>query len=231
MIPYADLKNGKSPIIKEMHKILFANFMMALFFSCQYKNNDHTQQTTDPESEKFVSQTNQFSKANYLRIFVKKIGFVKLPYSYSLDLNDDDFKYLSDAGSNDTIFFPEERSIIGVLPDTSTYFGILYYEIGDDLYPKLIIFDKGGNKIDEALITNSTCPGWDCYFETCTDLATIDQKLNIHLYCRIETIDCDENGERMTGPDAYNCSVLEVFGKITKNGKIILGKELDKPCK
>src|SRR5688572_3134579 len=93
------------------------------------------------------SNKQELSKAEHLRTLIKKIGFQKLPYTYDLSKSITNAKYSVDMNSMDTIFF-DSGSFGGVLPDTTNFYCILFYQAGDSMYPFLSTFDKKGNIID-----------------------------------------------------------------------------------
>jgi len=170
------------------------------------------------------------NKADYIRNFISKVGFVKLPYSHNLNLDKEEYKYLIDYKSNDTLFFKSPiNQIIGVLPDTLNYFGILYYAVGDDLYPCLITFNKNGEKIDDQKISNGLCAGCGCECDSCSDITTVTKDLKISSHLFLKSTDCDSIGNKI--PSNTKCMLSIVDGFVNSAGKIKLNNEVKKEYK
>ena len=170
------------------------------------------------------------TKADCIRNFVRKVGFVKLPYSHNLNLDKEEYKYLIDYKSNDTLFFKSPNNqIIGVLPDTLNYFGILYYSVGDDLYPCLVTFNKNGEKIDDQKISNGLCAGCGCECDSCSDITTITKDLKINSHFFLKSTDCDSIGNKILGTTKYYLSTVDGF--IKTSGRIKLNEKVEKEYK
>ncbi len=169
------------------------------------------------------------TKADFIRILAKKIGFINLPYSHNLNLDKEDYKYLIDSKSIDTLFFDNyDNQIIGVIPDTSKFFAILYYGIGDDLYPSIRTFSKNGDKIDSKMICYGFCGGCGCECDSCSDVTTIGNDLKIKLTHYIKATECDSVGEKI--PETTTCKIFTIDGYVQSNGMIILNKQKEEDC-
>jgi hypothetical protein len=155
----------------------------------------------------------------YLTDLIKKVGFLKLPISYDIEKADFESKYTTKENSIDTLFFKSANEIVcGFLPDTSRYYCILYYQIGDLDYPNLLTIDKRGAIIDRKGLCLNVC-GPPVEVDSSINRFEIDKSLNIKsfFYChgKVETNDSIpkqlEVSEKIDGT-----------GNITKDGKIKL---------
>ncbi|HEY5746008.1 MAG TPA: hypothetical protein VIU12_08035 [Chryseolinea sp.] len=86
--------------------ILFLSLIMA---SCSKSRSDHSDAERDVPS---------------IKIFLNNLRLLFPGYTYDLVLQDNEKYY--QAQKIDSLFFPEYISVIGYLPDTSKYYGILY---------------------------------------------------------------------------------------------------------
>ena len=135
--------------------------------------------------------------------------------------------YYIDKKSPDKLFFDAaHEQIIGVLPDTSNFFGVLYFEPGDDLYPSLITLDKNGFKIDDKRLCYFDCPDVDCSVDSCFSFLDFQQGMTFLFRLRMKTCDCDNKGKKIAGTAI--CIVKESKGHVSKTGKIILSERIEK---
>lgn len=176
-----------------------------------------------------ATKQREFTKAHYIRAFVEKVGYIDMPYSHNLNLDKEDYRYLIDYKSLDTLFFDVcDNQIIGVLSDTSNYFAVLYYRIGDDLYPSLMTFNKSGERIDDKKICYGFCAGCDCECDSCADVTTISKDLKINMTYYIEATECDSIGNKLF--ETTTCKIFKIEGLIQPNGLIALNKEIEIDC-
>ena len=131
-------------------------------------------------------------------------------------------KYSVDKNSMDTLFFDDfNGSIEGVLPDTSTYFGFIYYKVGDSLYPFLTTIDKKGQIIDRQSIGIGACGGLAIDVDSCVDKVSINEKLEIDMFYKMRgTADTNDSIPQTV----KICNWISGKGKITKDGKIEIRK-------
>lgn len=160
----------------------------------------------------------QISKIEYLRTLIRKIGVQELPYTYDLAISNPNAKYAVDYNSMDTLFF-DSGSFGGVLPDTTNFYCIIYYQAGDSLYPFLKTFDKSGNAIDNENIGLGHCRGLLIDIEKCVDQVTINDKLEIDLFYKVTGV-----AEDTTGQTFKICNKATGTGKILADGQIEIVK-------
>lgn len=126
--------------------------------------------------------------------------------------------------SVDTLFI-RGTAVGGVLPDTSNFYSILYYQTGDLIYPFISTFDKQGNLIDEENIGIGYCGGLTIDLDTCVDRVTINQRLEIEsFYKAIGT------AEDSTGQELKICNSITGKGTIKADGQIEILKSELKDC-
>ena len=172
---------------------------------------------------------NSPTKADHFKAFIEKVGYINLPYSHDLNLDEENYNYQIDEKSTDSLFFDNyENLIIGVLPNTSDFYAILYFAIGDDLYPALKTFNKNGEKIDDQKICYGYCAGCDCDCDSCADITTIDADFKITMNYAIKATECDDDGNKI--PETTICKIYTTTGQIKPDGTIYLKKEEEKNC-
>jgi hypothetical protein len=171
-----------------------------------------------------TTKPRELTKADFIRTFVKKAGYIDLPYAHNLTTDNETYKYSIDSKSLDSLFFDNSiNQIIGVIPDTTTYFAILYYDPGDDLYPSLRTFNKSGEIIDSKKICLGYSAGCGCECDSCSDLTTIGEDLKIEMSYYIKATECDSNGIKL--PETTTCKVITVEGNVKPDGTIVLNEE------
>jgi len=157
------------------------------------------------------------------RALIKKIGFQQLPFSYDMAKLNLDSRHSVDRNSNDTLFFDDFNGTVGgVLPDTSDYFGFIYYKVGDSIYPFLVTVDKKGKIVDRQGIGIGNCNGLlTVDVDSCLDRVTINKELQIALLYKlrgsVQTKDSIPKTVKL-------CNQIIGSGRITKNGKIEITK-------
>lgn len=154
------------------------------------------------------------NRGRQLRHLIKRIGVQELSYQYDLVKGPGQGVYQSDPGSTDTLFFYGDL-IAGVLPDTSEYFGIIHYQVGDMLYPFVSTFEKSGNLIARKRIGVGACGGLTIDIDTCVDQVTINKNLEIESVYKVIGI-----AEDSTGQEIRICNQIKGKGKITSKGRI-----------
>jgi hypothetical protein len=169
-----------------------------------------------------VNQTKlrlESKRIEYLSDLIEKVGFLNLPISYDILKADFESKYTTKSNSIDTLFFESENvHVCGFLPDTSSYYCILYYQIGDLVYPKLLTIDKHGLIIDKKDLCLDVC-GAPVEVDSSINRFEIDKDLNIksYFYCHGKVQTNDEN------PKIVEVQEQEQgLGNISKKGKIKL---------
>lgn len=188
-----------------------------MFFSCKNSNVENQQ----------LYQSNNTTFRHYL----KKFKPVELPFTYtdnyagkSVDM---DQLFSLDNKSNDTLFlksdYLEEIKCLGMLPDTSEFFALIYLYPAEDYYPQIVTYDKKGTIIDEASLLAVGC-GSDCGLSSCSQIAMINKNLSI--FCADTLIwehMCDSLGQVI--PNSSQIWINTKSGQISNKGKLMLEKK------
>lgn len=164
-------------------------------------------------------------KPKYIRELIHRTGFVALPYSHDLMSDKETYKYSIDENTIDTLFFNDRNShIIGFLPDTTVYYGILYFGVGDDFYPCIMTIDKFGNKIDDKSICIGQCAGIMEEYSACIDKVTIEEDLSLQMYYHLDGyIDIQLSADTI-------CEETTWSGNIEKTGKVCITESGSHTC-
>jgi len=168
------------------------------------------------------------NKVNYIRYLIDSIGLLELPFSY--DIMSDNFNeyYKIKKNSNDTLIFPwGYGKVLGILPDTMNYYGFIYLETGEYLYPTLRIFDKNGNLIEEKSICigygNGSEAGGRLEYDTCYDRVKINEDLSLLLEYKLYGY-IESQGRNPIPRSDTIYQEMTWNGKIKNNGTIIINE-------
>lgn len=182
---------------------------VTVFFVLASCNNSANQPNHGKESKRI----------SYLADLMKKTGFLKLPISCNILKADFKANYTTEGNSIDSLFFESGNiEVCGFLPDTSNYYGILYYQIGDLSYPKLMTIDKQGFVIDKKELCLDVC-GPPVDVDSSINRFEIDKDLTIKLfyYCHGK-VQTEDEKQLMVKVQEQKKGI----GNITKKGKIKL---------
>ncbi len=152
------------------------------------------------------------NRATYIRELAKRVSTQKLPFKYDMANDNPDLRHKISKNSLDTLYFHDlNGSVGGVLPDTSTYFGFIFYEVGDSFYPFLLTVDNEGRIIDRQSIGIAHFGGIAIDVESCVDMVSIGEDLQIDmLYTLYGTSETNDSIPK----------TIEVCNKISGNGSI-----------
>ncbi|MBS1553899.1 MAG: hypothetical protein JSU09_03150 [Bacteroidetes bacterium] len=167
-----------------------------------------------------TSQTD--NRSSYIRELAKIVGIQQVPFKYDLAKHNPDIRRSINKHSPDTLFFDDfNGSIGGLLPDTSNFFGFIYYKVGDSHYPFLLTVDKKGKIIDRQSIGLGHCGGQVVDIESCTDSVSINEKLEIEmLYEMRGKVEINDSIPK----EIKICNWISGKGKVTKEGRIEVTK-------
>jgi len=124
-----------------------------------------------------------------------------------------------DPSSSDTLFIQPNGNFrtFGYLKDTATFYSFIYVIIGDGFYFRIVTFDKGFNKIDDALLVNpdGCVPGTLCL--KCNTVITINDDSTIETVDSLAYLNCDSSG---TSADSivFRKQLIQLLS-IDKNGR------------
>jgi hypothetical protein len=199
-------------------------FFVLLLFNCN-SNDKLNQQINKSESIKKVLTSQTDKKDPPKREVIKLIkelvasnGFLNLPYKY--DFNQDSLGGIQIQEGKFTENYNRLRQflgcsqIIGILPDTSNYFGIVVGLAASAMNIELITIDKEGIKIARESLIENNCLHYveeDIY---CHENVVLNNDLSINY--SYETLYIMEVVDKR---DTV-CQVKYKSGKLFKNGQI-----------
>jgi len=163
-------------------------------------------------------------KIEYIQELVNKIGFIELPLVFDAN-NENALKsihFINMKGKDSLLFDNTVERIIGFLPDTSKYYAIMFYEVGDMLYPSIMTIDKTGNKIGREIICAAGCAGHAVVeISSCYDSVWIQKNLKIKSISKVIGIVETEDSIPQT---IKICNKTIVEGLINENGLIKINR-------
>lgn len=209
-----------------MTRLLF--LLICGLFSCQNSNNKQLEATNEIVTESSHSvptepgdDTINTDRIKHIRFLYNKYPIINLPFHYktqtSLAVTNFDAKY-----GVDTLVFGDHApcGIIGVMPDTSAFFGFFYLIAADDATPAIITFDKKGHLIEKKALTRSCWQGCE---SDCRSLIDIDLDYKITFRYEEYEFDFKEDysycAERPNEAKGY----IE-YSHISPDGKVIKDK-------
>ena len=201
--------------------VILALFSLFGFTSCNDEKPHFEKETQNVE----VNQTSPF------REYLKKFQIRQFPFYYKGWLTET-FEvgklYTLNSNSNDTLFFnikDDNIKCFGILEDTTNFFGLIYFRIGDAPVPILATYSKSGQLLDFQDLLCNGC-GNDCGQFYCSYSANIKKNFEVYIAdTSIYTGLCDSLEENeIIKIDSTFITYRE--GIIAKNGKINLGQTL-----
>ncbi len=99
--------------------------------------------------------------------------------------------------ANDTLFLGKGmHTSVGILPDTSDFYVLIYCGAAACWLPQLAVYSKGGDLLSEDQISNGC--GSDCGY-SCSDSLVINSITNIVVTFKSESFDCDSLSRETPG--------------------------------
>jgi hypothetical protein len=202
-------------------RLISTYFILAIFLltSCDNNKKENENRILNVET----SQTKPF------REYLKKLQVRQLPFYYkgwteaSFDAGT---LYTLNQQSIDSLFFDIKDDNIkcyGILSDTTNFFGLIYFRIGDAPVPILATYSKSGQLLDKQDLLCNGC-GSDCDLEYCSYAAHVKKNLDIYIAdTLIYNGICDTLQENVI-KSIDSTFIAYKTGKIEANGKINLGQ-------
>jgi hypothetical protein len=161
---------------------------------------------------------------------------VELPYIFRTRYIDEpDFTGLrkTEFNSIDTLFikarYSGEAYCYGFLSDTTRFFTLIYYFPADNYYPVIANYTKNGILLSKDSLVVRGC-GSDCGLMDCSITAVINKDLTIYCTDSVKyDFFCDSLGVPI--PNTKTILINERHYKLTKDGMIIKGREINKEIK
>ncbi len=151
--------------------------------------------------------------------FIRKFKVLSLPLKLDYDEINGPNNNFPNLETEDTIFINQlPKLIYGLLPDTSNFYAVIVFGVGDALVPMLVTFDKNGKKINEESLNIELCAGAGPGFGPCYAYSRITKNLSIHCVDSVFITAFDTAS--IPGTKQLQCDFQD--GKINVNGKIEL---------
>lgn len=197
--------------INNMCRILIRFLFCIMIFSCGDNRSE-----SEPKENEFSAK--KLNKATRFKKYISKFKLLKFPFEVNTDCyspEESDYCKFDKINDSQFIFEPEINIAIGLLPDTSNFYAVIYATPTVCYLPILAIYSKKGKLIDKESIGNGC--GSDCGY-TCSDKLIINSLSNITIKNVIEMYECDSLGEETPGSwkkmiEIKKCSV-DNYGKI-----------------
>ncbi len=157
-----------------------------------------------------------------LQKLISKIGFLELPYRINFSPNSNFDRTEYDGGALDGVLC---NTLIGVLPDTSKFYGFIEVLVASIGYPVFVTFDKSGVVIDENSPPMDNCYDMVKEYLYCNEYIEIQKDLSLHYYYGSKyTLEKEYISENEIIYDTI-CERYEKRGRIKENGAILFDVE------
>jgi hypothetical protein len=149
--------------------------------------------------------------------FISKFRILSLPYSADPSNYNPDSLHISLDMDNDSIFvgFVGPGVAVGMFPDTSKFFAIIYCYATYIYFPRLSVYSKDGRLIDEKNITQ--CDGSEIGYN-CSEILKINSMKDITVIRMKEKFEYDSNGNRIK--ETYRKEIWTTQYSIGETGTI-----------
>ena len=157
---------------------------------------------------------------NAFQDLVSNLKTLEAGYTYDLLKQDTEDCYA--PINSDTLFYNPPFPILGRI-NNGTFYGVIHFEPGDDMWPILRTFDKEGKLIDNATIVFGNCAAGDCEFDECDERFTIVNQNTIESIMTIVTTPCDSVGNKdstLTKKEVWKRTIT-----VDEKGKLITKEE------
>jgi hypothetical protein len=156
----------------------FASLMILLgLIGCSFKSNP------DRKSDLLL---------NHIRQLYVKLPKINLPFTYDLSKSGRVSNVYSNKDMDSLIFDKDiQINIVGVLKDSTDFYGFIYLYPADEMIPILVTFDKTGRLIEKNQIAQECAS--DCGYD-CHSYVTIDKDYKIVFKFNETIAKCDSIG-------------------------------------
>jgi hypothetical protein len=212
-----------------MTRFIIALISVLLTFCTDSKKSNHVTEVGDKTEEisLYLDKNNKVSKLERLRVWVDSTRILELPFRANFDTTTaKDFRVK--FWETDSIFRKDFQRVgdiylMGLLSDTTNFYGFVFVSITAVGNPGLITFDKSGNKIDLKLLTKEKCIIYAGDILLCKEYTTIGQDWSLDYY--FKSIVAGEGNSIDTV-----CSNFISKGLINKKGEINVGQITEIDC-
>jgi hypothetical protein len=200
-----------------------------LFFYCAdaKKSNDFIE-AEDKEKELTVDKLNKVSKLDRLKVWTNSTRTLELPFRANFDTTTEG-TFRIKFWEADSIFKNDFKRVgdiylMGLLSDTTNFYGFAFISIAAVGNPGLVTFDKSGNKVDLKLLTKENCIIYAGDILLCKEYTTIGRDWSLDYYFKSVVYDAGDSKDTV-------CSHSISKGQISKKGEIDVGQVTQIDCK
>lgn len=197
-------------------RLLTCVFLLCLTFAFISCDDDHETKGKSVIVQN-VSASSQDIAIKFKR-FISKFRLISLPYTINTDcFSPSKSLYRTFNSQNDSLFIKETNHNIalGLLPDTSNFFAVIYCAPATCYIPTLATYSKNGQLLSEEQIGNGC--GADCGY-TCFDYVKINSLEDIVLVNSIEMFECDSLAQETPGTWEKTVEIKRI--SLNNKGKI-----------
>jgi hypothetical protein len=164
------------------------------------------------------------SKVDRIKVWRDSTSFVELPFKANFgSRTTKTFRIWNEDSIFSGDFSGGEIYVVGLLPDTSNYYGVVYKAVASVANFGLITFDKTGKKIDSEKLTRDKCVIYAGDVLYCVEYTNIGTDLSLDYY--FESVVA---GEGMSTDTVYSCFARK--GQMSASGEIQLSDEKEADC-
>jgi hypothetical protein len=164
------------------------------------------------------------NKIDRIKVWRDSTSFVDLPFKASFgSKTTKTFRIWNEDSIFSGDFSGGEIYIVGLLPDTTNYYGVIYKVVASVADFGLITFDKTGKKISSEELTKYKCVIYSGDVLSCVEYTNIGTDLSLDYYFKSVVA-----GEGMSTDTVYSCFARK--GQISASGKIQLSDEKETDC-
>lgn len=187
-------------------------------------------------NENSISEDISASRSQQFKLFLNKFKILSLPLAIRSDGNAGievtGLERLNEQ-SNDTLFakadYFNESYCYGMLPDTTSFYTLIFYHPAAEYYPVVATYSKTGFLISQESLFHGAC-GSDCGLISCSMTGIISKDFSLHgvdsIYYEYE---CDSTYAPI--PNTGEIIVISKNGKIDKKGVISMSEEKEQRIK
>lgn len=218
-------KNGKIAL----HNFRCFYFILFVIVSCRHKTETHPPAfaytgTTNSGTAEAISAPPEINpRLTHIRYLYGIYPEIHLPFLHHIQGSEAITTFDAKHGL-DTLIFAQDVpcAIIGVIPDTSNYYGFFYLIAADAPIPTLITYDKKGNLINKSMLAVSCWQGCE---SDCRSVIKIDKQLKIEF--RYEEFEFDfDHDKNWCGASPITASGFVKQSYVDPSGTVIETKSV-----
>lgn len=193
------------------------------------KQNDFIEVDNDKKAlSSALVTTDKVSKLQRFKVWIDSTSILDLPFKAIFDTTTEG-TFRVKFWENDSIFRNDFKRVgdiylMGLLSDTTDFYGFVFVSITAVGNPGIITFNKSGNKVDLKLLTKENCVIYAGDILLCKEYTTIGRDWSLDYY--FKSIVAGEGDSMDTV-----CTNSISKGKINKSGQIDLGQLTEINCR